>query len=87
LILILNRFGKWRFDCDFKSYLGQNRLGIDSYHVENNKCLSFDQVFPDINNIEEKCLRFSRFNECSSFAQVFPDFGNIDGVVKAVDTD
>jgi hypothetical protein len=23
LILILNRFGKWRFDCDFKSYLGQ----------------------------------------------------------------
>jgi hypothetical protein len=23
LIFILNRFGKWRFDCDFKSYLGQ----------------------------------------------------------------
>jgi hypothetical protein len=23
LILILNRIGKWRFDCDFKSYLGQ----------------------------------------------------------------
>jgi hypothetical protein len=23
LILILNRLGKWGFDCDFKSYLGQ----------------------------------------------------------------
>jgi hypothetical protein len=23
LILILNHFGKWRFDCDFKSYFRQ----------------------------------------------------------------
>jgi hypothetical protein len=23
LISILNHFGKWRFDCDFKSYLRQ----------------------------------------------------------------
>jgi hypothetical protein len=26
LILILNNFGKWRFDCNFKSYLLANDL-------------------------------------------------------------
>jgi hypothetical protein len=27
-------------------------LGIDSYRVENNKCSSFAQVFPDFGNID-----------------------------------
>jgi L-ribulose-5-phosphate 3-epimerase UlaE len=73
-------------------------LGIDSYHVENNKCSSFAQVFPDFGNIDgvvkavDTDQAMQRMRNAQGFleiinAQVFPDIGNIDGVVKAVDTD